>query len=189
MSEITIPTAAPSEDEVEDGTSTWSLNHLASEAIEAAAAHVLWTRDPKGALWFGGHHPLTDVEATGYKIDAKVGFRERVDLGAGLVLALGFMGSGREIEAREGVTHYAIGVTADDSTEEKPDHFDIDPHGKVTLSSVRTITLLLFTREEVNTLFTHKRNRLGGISGHNLYIPLTDISAEHTVLGPELKAM
>jgi len=89
----------------------WSFeHHIGSQLAEAFAAEYLHQLVP-GAIWYGRHKKAIDMAGGTYAVDAKVGFYRPVRLGNGAPeLALGFMGTSRTVEVREGVSHYCVVV-------------------------------------------------------------------------------
>ena len=75
--------------------------HISGALAEALVAEHQHRIDP-ATIWHGPHTPLKDVSSDGMIIDAKSAWHRSGGVGC--------MGSGREIEARDGVTHYALVV-------------------------------------------------------------------------------
>jgi len=82
----------------------WELfPHVASALAEAAAASELWCRDRRTVLYGPGNR-LVDTAGAGLTVDAKRSWLD--DQGN-----IGFMGAGRDLEARPGVSHYGLTVS------------------------------------------------------------------------------
>lgn len=124
-----------------------------------------------GSEWVGGRSPV-DVAAASDQIDVKTGFIHKIRTADGeVVSALGFMGSGRDQEARDSVTHYAVVVPAyEDGTATVADD------GSVTMRIDAPDAWYLIPSEQVNAEFAPKCNRKGQSTGLNLYAPLDRVA-------------
>lgn len=135
---------------------------LVSPAAEAFVAALL-----PAARWVGGRSPV-DVESNaGERIDVKVGFVQRIRTDRGIVDALGFMGSGRSVEAREAITHYALVVPpAEDVT------VTTTSSHEVRMTMAAPDSWYLVPREDINEVFAPRLNAAGKPTGLNRYASL-----------------
>ncbi|MFB2580898.1 hypothetical protein ACEXQD_06575 [Herbiconiux sp. P15] len=151
-------------------------NNLFAEGVVAEYLYYLdleETSDLKKdePRWLGGNKPLIDVTGAGLRVDAKVAFREKVHLSEGrLVEAVGFMGANREIQARDGVTHYGL-VEVD-----MPGRFR-RRGSKYVYIAVGTARLFMVPAADINAKFVRKWRQDGTQgSGANLYLPVDEIA-------------
>lgn len=142
-------------------------------AVEAFVAGQL-----PNSIWKSGRQPF-DVESGDKKVDVKLAFFESVYDGERAIDALGFMGTNRDIEAREAVTHYALVIPP---VEEVTVVAAQD--GSVTSHMARPETWFLIPREELNAHFGQKCNRLGNRTGLNKYCAVDVASRWEQVTAP-----
>ncbi len=163
--------------------STWQLgSDLWAFVAEGFVAALLRECDEE-ALWFGGNRRGADVyacfqnwrpraktpvrETARLKIDAKRAFLKQADLGSGRREHLGFMGSGRALEARsDAVTHYALVLF--DETQTDGELLVAGPEARVAVA-YRVEKVFLVPTAQVNSEFHTGRNAAGLSSGLNLF--------------------
>lgn len=137
------------------------------EAFVAGQAARL---DSEGHEWLGGRS-LVDVHFGSNNVDVKRGFIETVLTAAGPTECLGFMGAklsdARPVQARDGVTAYAI-VVPNEHGAVVSTHIN----GAVTLEMAPPESWYLVPSKVINSLFQQKRNAQSEPSGLNLYCPL-----------------
>lgn len=157
----------------------WELErHIRSALSEGFVAEWLHSQYDD-TVWHGVNNRLYDVssEKGSRRIDAKAGFfGTYFDADGHVVEALGFMGTGRDIEVREGVTDYGITVLTSDArlSTAEPGRFEI----LGTLGG----ELFVFPAADLNRIATSSFTS-GGAEGRGLnkWIPL-DVARQYQKL-------
>lgn len=148
-----------------------------SEAVVAAVGGEM--DRPAAASWIGGHNRGVDVVWTDHAVDVKCCFVQDAYGPEGKQRCVGFMGSSRPVEVREGVTHYALVFIPRGS------EVSVSPEGEVTVKSPPP-TVFLIPAEGIG-LFRRGwyKNGSGPNAGHNRYLPVALID-QWRVFGPHI---
>ena len=137
---------------------------------EAFVAGQAARHDAEGHCWKCGLS-LIDVSFKDQKIDVKRGFIESVLTHEGTIECLGFMGAGlsekRSVQAREGVTAYAIVVPSGEGSV-----VTARRDGSIGIQMPAPESWYLVPSESINSKFVPKLNRAGEPSGLNQYCSL-----------------
>ena len=148
----------------------WELErHIRTALSEGFVAEWLHRQYPD-TIWDGVNNRLFDVSSAAgdRRIDAKAGFFGTYrDAYGAEVEGLGFMGSSREIQGRDGVTDYGITVLTSDArlSTANPGRFELlgSVHGK----------LFLIPAAEINRIAAPGFTKSGNVGrGLNRWIPL-----------------
>jgi hypothetical protein len=171
--------------------SSWQIgSDLWAFVAEGFVAALLRQCDEE-TIWFGGNRQGADVyacfqkwrpraktplkDSAKLKVDVKRAFLMQADLGSGRSSHLGFMGSGRALEARSAaVTHYALVLFDENYTD--GELLVNGPDARVA-AAYRVERVFLVPAVEVNSEFKSGRNAAGLPSGLNLFVDLVAMSA------------
>ena len=134
---------------------------------EAFMAGQAARHDAEGHRWKGGSS-LIDVSFNDQKVDVKRGFIESVRTSEGTIDCLGFMGANlsekRSVQAREGVTAYAIVVPSREGSA-----VTTRRDGSIGIEMPAPESWYLVPSKSINNWFAPKLNRAGKPSGLNQY--------------------
>ncbi|MBC7299459.1 hypothetical protein [Nocardia salmonicida] len=146
---------------------------------EAVVAAYGKQQDFSGCSWIGGRNPV-DVRWSDITVDCKRAFLKETWGPTGIkVPSLGFMGAGRDVEARvEYVTHYALVYFHGYS------RFDIAADGVVTATTQKP-TIYLVPADGINAHFRPEFLKDGSREGKgkNLFVSLDHVD-RWRVFGP-----
>lgn len=160
-----------------DGELYWPLE-LANIYAEAAIAEILYAQDQE-TIWYGGNKPLVDVVGNALKVDAKRAFRHYRTFAdePEPVECLGFMGADREVQARDGVTHFGLVEVNEENR--------LTRRGRqLILHGTATVRAYLFPADVINDRF-HRASTKDGVegSGRNLYLPIAEAAVYEVAIG------
>lgn len=149
---------------------------------EAVVAAYAANHDLDEHEWRGGHRERIDVTWPKHAVDVKHAFVLNVYGPDGKKPHLGFMGTSREIEVREGVTHYALVYFHDEA------RVKVSRDGIATVTSPPA-TIFLVPAEDVARFYhAHLADGSGPGKGRNRYVSI-DIADEWRVFGPPVTAL
>jgi hypothetical protein len=150
---------------------------LAEAVVAAYAAH----HDLHEHDWPGGHGKLIDVIWPEHALDVKHAFVMNVYGPDGKKPHLGFMGGKREIEVREGVTHYALVYFHDNA------RVEVSRNGIVTVTSPPATVFLVPADDVAKFYRAYLANGSGPGKGRNLFAPV-EAADQWRVFGPPATA-
>lgn len=138
------------------------------EAVAASWFNELCAASEETVYWYGGNTKILDIEVGDYSVDVKRAFVQQANWkGQGSVQCLGFMGTKRDLEAREGVSHYFLVVPTESPWVELRG-------GRVSITYESPVRMFLVPRDDINRHF-HRDHIIGtGLEGKGLnrYFPL-----------------
>lgn len=138
------------------------------EAIAASWLNEQFAASGATVYWYGGNNSLVDVEVEEFQVDVKRAFIEGANWrNEGPVPCLGFMGTTREQEARDGVSHYFLVVPTESPW--------VELHGPgVSVSYESPVRMFLVPRGEINQHFQRAYTaKTGGLGkGLNKFYPI-----------------
>lgn len=166
--------------ELKPAPTYWELErHIRSALSEGFVAEWLHSQH-NDATWEGVNNRLFDVSSAigNVRIDAKAGFfGTYLDADGDTIDGLGFMGSRRSTQAREGVTHYGITVLTSDA------RLSTAIPGKFELLGTIAGKLYVFPAAELNRIAVPSFTKSGNVGrGLNRWIPL-DLANDFLELG------
>lgn len=186
--------------------SSWDIGaDLAGYLAEAAVADLLFKDDAR-TVWRGGNHRGVDVyadfpdsvsdadtfkkagqELARTKVDVKHAYRNEYLFGGEKQSAVSFFGASREIQVREGVSHYALVVFDLDPELIRPNRVEVtDGLEARVVASYRLERLYFIPADDVNRIFRQRENKAGELTGLEQCAPLTEIR-QYLVAGTVLE--
>lgn len=128
--------------------------------------------EPHDVVWSGGHRTAIDVHWKAHAVDVKRAFTGFIATRGGIKeWHLGFMGSSRDKEVREGVTHYALVIPVESPT--------LTVNSDLTVSmdaSMMRFAVFEIPRDVVNTAFVRGDILSGEVGrGRNRWARLADM--------------
>lgn len=126
------------------------------EAVAASWFNEQYAGTDKTVFWHGGNTALIDIEVETYKVDVKRAFFQEANwLGRGRAQCLGFMGTKREQEVREGVSHYFLVVPTESIWVELCGE-------SVSISYGSPVRMFLMPRDAINQYFQRQYTLMVG---------------------------